>query len=147
MDKQTVGKRIANIRKELGLTLEEFGKKVHDANKSIVSKWERGDTLPSNKRIKRIAEIGGTSTEELLNDKKPLLVIEVDDLNSVPRVYYKGEEIKNKHSIDYEWLTKDSEINSGLNKVTLDYYDNEQNRIVIKNSKGKEGKTIVPPLK
>ncbi|MEH6892135.1 helix-turn-helix transcriptional regulator, partial [Bacillus sp. JJ864] len=39
--------RIAEIRRDKGLTLEEFGKLVDNAGKSIVSKWEKGSTIPN----------------------------------------------------------------------------------------------------
>lgn len=42
INKEAVGIRIKQIRLEKGLTLEEFGKLVDNASKSIVSKWERG---------------------------------------------------------------------------------------------------------
>ncbi|UIF32891.1 helix-turn-helix domain-containing protein, partial [Staphylococcus aureus] len=39
--------------------MEEFGEKfTHKAHKSIVSKWEKGLTKPSNERLKEIAKLG-----------------------------------------------------------------------------------------
>lgn len=35
-----------------------------------------------------------------------LLVIELDSINDVPKVYYKGEEIKTKQRVDFTWITK-----------------------------------------
>lgn len=66
MDKKAVGMRISEIRRNKGLTLEEFGKLVENAGKSTVSKWERGSTIPNNKRLKVISEIGGLSIDRLL---------------------------------------------------------------------------------
>lgn len=57
--------RISQIRKSKGLTLEEFGKLVNNAGKSVVSKWERGITVPNNERLKRISEIANVSTTYL----------------------------------------------------------------------------------
>ncbi|WP_260852902.1 helix-turn-helix domain-containing protein [Staphylococcus epidermidis] len=55
------------MRKDLGLTMEEFGKKFkHEAHKSIVSKWEKGLTKPSNERLKEIADLGKISVNQLL---------------------------------------------------------------------------------
>ena len=62
-----VGERIRIIRKEKGMTMEEFGKLVGDAKKSAVGNWERGDNFPNNERLKRIAEIGDITVNELLN--------------------------------------------------------------------------------
>lgn len=66
INKKSVGKRIQSVRKKLGLTLEEFGLLVENAQKSNVSKWERGSSIPSNSRLKKIAELGSVSTDWLL---------------------------------------------------------------------------------
>ncbi|MED4559439.1 hypothetical protein [Bacillus subtilis] len=38
--------------------------------------------------------------------KAPLLQIELEDIDSVPRVFYKGEKITNRIAIDFEWRTR-----------------------------------------
>lgn len=58
--------RIRKIRLSLGLTMKEFGKMFNPpASDSIVSRWERGVSLPSNDRLKRISEIANVSTTYL----------------------------------------------------------------------------------
>ncbi|MEE3674321.1 hypothetical protein NX081_17320 [Bacillus velezensis] len=47
----------------------------------------------------------------------PLLQIKLDDLNSVPRVLYKGEEIKNKVRVDFSYLTGDE---YGIKPIYID---------------------------
>lgn len=49
----------------------------------------------------------------------PLLVIEVQDLNSVPVVKYKGEDITGKVHIEYLWHTK-TEVD-GQHEFRLDH--------------------------
>ena len=66
INKDDVGFRISNIRKRLGLNQELFGQKINLAHKSLVSKWEKGQSLPNNERLKMIAELGGISVDELL---------------------------------------------------------------------------------
>ena len=61
-----VGRRINSIRKDMGINQEDFGKRIYDAHKSLVSKWEKGQSLPNNERLKKIAEIGGITVNELL---------------------------------------------------------------------------------
>ena len=62
-----IGNRIKQIRLSKGLTMEEFGKLFKPkANKSLVSKWESGKSLPNNDRLKRITEIGEISMNYLL---------------------------------------------------------------------------------
>ncbi|HDD0596286.1 TPA: helix-turn-helix transcriptional regulator [Staphylococcus aureus] len=68
MSQQSIlANNIKKIRKELGLTMEEFGEKfTHKAHKSIVSKWEKGLTKPSNERLKEIAKLGNISVHQLI---------------------------------------------------------------------------------
>lgn len=63
-----VGKRIQLIRKELGLTMKEFGSKIDSKVKEgTVSNWENGKNIPNVKRLKKIAEVGEVSVEYLLS--------------------------------------------------------------------------------
>lgn len=62
-----VGKRIKILRTKKGLTMEEFGELFEPtASKSIVSRWEKGQSIPNNERLKRIAELGNLTVEYLL---------------------------------------------------------------------------------
>ena len=47
-------------------------------------------------------------------DKKPLLTIELQDETSVPKVFYKGEEITNKVNVSFDWDTSDARNPHGL---------------------------------
>ncbi|GGJ61928.1 hypothetical protein [Virgibacillus salexigens] len=58
---------------------------------------------------------------------KPLLEIRVDEDNSVPVVFYKGEEISNKISIHYDWVTR-TEV-EGQHELVLKYYDKDDHEI------------------
>lgn len=67
INKIKVGERIFNIRNSLNLTLEQFGKDPDiNAERSNVSKWERGATLPNKARLKVIAKKGNMTINELL---------------------------------------------------------------------------------
>lgn len=67
VNKAKVGERIFNIRNSLNLTLEQFGKdKDINAERSNVSKWERGATLPNRSRLEIIAKKGNITVNELL---------------------------------------------------------------------------------
>lgn len=76
IDKKAVGKRISLIRKEKGMTLEEFGELVGGAGKSIVSKWERGITIPSNPRLKQISQLGNVSMNYLLYENETTIFLD-----------------------------------------------------------------------
>lgn len=66
VDKNEVGKRIYNIRKELGYSMERFGEIIGDAPKGTVNGWEKGKCLPNKKRLETIANIGDTTVNDLL---------------------------------------------------------------------------------
>ena len=65
IDKKAVGKRIYTIRKNMGLSLEQFGILLQ-ASRSNVSKWELGKVLPRRERLTDIAKLGKISVNELL---------------------------------------------------------------------------------
>ena len=62
---KTTGERIKDIRLELGETLEQFGERFN-TSKATVFNWEKGRNLPNKSNLKKIAEIGGISVEELI---------------------------------------------------------------------------------
>lgn len=67
---KVIGKRISDIRKSIGLTMEEFGSRMTPpASKGAVSNWENGYNLPNNERLKRIAELGNVPVLYLLEGK------------------------------------------------------------------------------
>ncbi|WP_180553071.1 helix-turn-helix domain-containing protein [Staphylococcus haemolyticus] len=73
IDKIEVGKRIKNIRLNNRKNLREFGELIsHNLNEekvisdSIVSRWEKGVSIPSAKRLKEIADIGNVTINFLL---------------------------------------------------------------------------------
>lgn len=63
-----VGQRIKDIRtNQLGLSMTDFGARIDPKVKSgTVANWETGKNLPNNERLKKIAQIGGISVNELL---------------------------------------------------------------------------------
>lgn len=87
-----VGFRIKNIRQTNGLTLEQFGK-LFGASKGNVSLWEKGSSLPSNERIKKIAEYGNMSVEELLYGEK---TISNSELELIKKLTKENEQLKDE---------------------------------------------------
>ena len=63
--KKIVGKKIHDIRINLGLTLEKFGE-LFNASKSDVYRWEKGYHTPNKSRLKQIAVKGGIEVSQLL---------------------------------------------------------------------------------
>ena len=57
-DKEQLGELIKRIRIRNGMTQAEFGSLIDDSTKSMVSKWERGETSPNSKRKAILIHLG-----------------------------------------------------------------------------------------
>ena len=66
---QTLGKRIAENRKRLGLTQDSLAEKL-GITAQAVSKWENDQSCPDITMLPRLAEIFGITTDELLGREK-----------------------------------------------------------------------------
>ncbi|MGK0552596.1 helix-turn-helix domain-containing protein [Enterococcus faecalis] len=64
--KEKVGKRIHEIRTNLGYSLSEFGKLIGDSPKSSVNNWEKGISLPKEDKLEKIAILGNTTPDQIL---------------------------------------------------------------------------------
>ena len=60
-------------------------------------------------------------------DNKPLLTIELDEIDSVPKVIYKGEEIKGKVRVAFEWETDSEVMELGSPYIDIEYCVNNPN--------------------
>lgn len=69
MQKQTLGQKIAELRKEKGMTQLELANKLNITDKAV-SKWERDISCPDINTFPKIAEILGVSVDELLKSSK-----------------------------------------------------------------------------
>lgn len=65
----TIGKRIAQHRKEKGMTQEELSQKM-EVSAQAVSKWENDQTCPDITSLPKLAKILGVSVDELLSGKE-----------------------------------------------------------------------------
>ncbi len=68
MKKQTLGNKIAALRKEKGMTQLDLAEKMGVTDKAV-SKWERDLSCPDIGSIPKLAEILGVSLDELMQDK------------------------------------------------------------------------------
>ena len=76
----SIGERIKRIREELGVSMSEFALLIDDKAKSgTVANWETGKNLPNRKRLNRIAELGNTTVNQLMNSN-PLSDYSTDEL-------------------------------------------------------------------
>ena len=67
----TIGKRIALLRKEKGLTQEELANAM-GVSPQAVSKWENDQTCPDITALPKLARLLGVSVDELLSGKEEL---------------------------------------------------------------------------
>lgn len=66
MSNKTLGEMISSLRKEKGMTQNDLAEKMSVTDKAV-SKWERNLSCPDVNSIPKLAEILGTTVEELLN--------------------------------------------------------------------------------
>ena len=65
MEKQTLGQKIAELRKTKNLTQLELATQLNITDKAV-SKWERDISCPDINTFPKLAEILGVSVDELL---------------------------------------------------------------------------------
>ena len=67
----TIGKRIAQLRREKGLTQEELANRM-GVSPQAVSKWENDQTCPDISALPKLARLFGVTVDELLEGKEAL---------------------------------------------------------------------------
>lgn len=112
IDKKLVGKNITLIRKNLGLTMEEFGELVDGASKSNVSKWENGSSLPNSIRLKKIAELGNVTIKQL--------------------IYGDNEDIYKVGKHAYDHLLKEHEKDTHIGKALRYFTPQQRDNLIIR---------------
>lgn len=66
IERELVGQRIKQVRKQCGLTMIEFGKALNVTNLTVC-RWENGQRLPNVFTILKIAKMGNMTVEEFLS--------------------------------------------------------------------------------
>lgn len=66
MSNKSIGEIISSLRKERGMTQNDLAQKMNVTDKAV-SKWERNLSCPDVNSIPKLAEVLGTTVEELLN--------------------------------------------------------------------------------
>ena len=72
----TIGKRIAALRKEKGLTQEELAQHMGVSGQAV-SKWENDQTCPDISALPRLARLLGVTVDELLEGKEETPAVRV----------------------------------------------------------------------
>ena len=95
--KETLGKRIAMLRKEKGLTQEQLAEKV-GVSAQAVSKWENDISCPDITLLPLLADLFGVSVDELLGVKpvEPhVIILDKDETQK--------DEKKRNRPFTWEW--------------------------------------------
>lgn len=66
IERELVGQKIKQVRKQCGLTMIEFGKALNVTNVTVC-RWENGQRMPNVFTILKIAKMGNMTVEEFLS--------------------------------------------------------------------------------
>ena len=69
MDTVQIGKFLAQLRREQGLTQEQLGEKLGVTNKTV-SRWENGNYLPPVEMLQGLSELYGITINEILSGER-----------------------------------------------------------------------------
>lgn len=67
MGEKTIANNLARYRKREGLTQLELANEINYSDK-VISKWERGESLPGIEALKKISEFYGISVDEIIDN-------------------------------------------------------------------------------
>ena len=82
MSNKSMGEIISYLRKEKGMTQNDLAEKMNVTDKAV-SKWERNLSCPDVNSIPKLAEILGTTVEELLNAQSNKGDSKVDEIVNI----------------------------------------------------------------
>ena len=91
----TIGKRIMQHRKQLGLTQDQLAEKL-GVTAQAVSKWENDQSCPDIATLPALADIFGTSVDALLGRQEPVYqaeVVEEDDTQEPEGFHFQGNNL------------------------------------------------------
>ena len=69
MDVQLIGKFLADLRREKGLTQEQLGERLGVTNKTV-SRWENGNYLPPVEILQMLSQYYGLTINEILSAQR-----------------------------------------------------------------------------
>lgn len=130
MGKLTLGDRIKFIRKDKNLSQSDFGKSlIPTANKSVVSRWESNTNVPSEDRLKQIADMGDVSVDYLKNgsidaDELKNAFLESETPSGVGKKFnvIRDFSFDSAASIDLNRRIIKADTHEAINKLTTNHY-------------------------
>ena len=82
MSNKTLGEMISSLRKEKNMTQNDLAEKMNVTDKAV-SKWERNLSCPDVNSIPKLAEVLGTTVEELLNAQSKKENNKIDEIVNI----------------------------------------------------------------
>ena len=82
MSNKSIGEMISSLRKEKRMTQNDLAEKMNVTDKAV-SKWERNLSCPDVNSIPKLAEILGTTVEELLNAQSKKENNKIDEIINI----------------------------------------------------------------
>ena len=82
MSNKSIGEMISSLRKEKGMTQNDLAEKMNVTDKAV-SKWERNLSCPDVNSIPKLAEVLGTTVEELLNAQSKKENNKIDEIVNI----------------------------------------------------------------
>ena len=86
MNKHSIGKTIAELRKAKGWTQVELAERLNISDKAV-SKWERGETYPDISLLQPLAYFFGVTLDELMGYDQKKVQAEIDNVIALYRKY------------------------------------------------------------
>ena len=129
VDKIAMGKRIQEIRKNRGETLEKFGKNfTRPAGKNVVNRWEKGANIPDIERLMNVAYLGKVTVPYILYGetfskmlKRGNTINQFEKLDSF-RMGLRFRKIRRDYRLEREDLGKF--FSPPITKWSMDKYEN-----------------------
>ena len=82
MSNKSIGEMISSLRKEKRMTQNDLAEKMNVTDKAV-SKWERNLSCPDVNSIPKLAEVLGTTVEELLNAQSKKENNKIDEIVNI----------------------------------------------------------------
>ncbi len=135
----TVGRKIAEARKQKKLTQEQLADLMSVTRQSI-SRWESDQSYPEMEKLVHLAEILGVSCDYLLNDNSSNIEVKKESSSGITRLLYglKGKNIR--------FTFYDDAIDYDLLNVTCVIADFDGQWMNVEYTKGKKTETKLLPV-
>ena len=136
MNQKKIGRFLKELRKEMGITQEEFAEKL-DVSSRTISRWETGANMPDISLLVNIAEIFNVSIPEIINGERKSEIME--------------KETKKVAEAMSDYATAEKEFESAYNLAPDSFKDFiNYGTALFKDKKYENGKTTqnkYPPVK